>query len=387
MDTLERLHKQRTEMILSQPFHGALAMRLDLVEDPTCKTLWVDGISLGFNPAYIETLDNLQVRGVIAHEVTHVANGHCWRMGSRDVGRWNDAADYVVNPLVVEAGFSLPAGVILDKRYEGYSVEEVYCMLPEPADEPQNNGAEPKASDSGSGQAPARASEAGFGEVRPYPGESTSSAEAMWKVAVVQAAKAAQLYGPLSPAVEGLVRQAVTPRVDWRAILRRFAQHACKSDYNWALANRRYLHLGLYLPALNEKRVGDAVFVRDSSGSVFDEIQAQFDAEILSIHESLRPARLIIMDCDSKVRQVQIFERGDEVVLKPVIGGGGTAFGDPFVQLRSMEVDPAFVVYLTDLDGRFPSSAPCYPVLWASVKAERRLKARPPFGEIVEVLP
>ena len=35
-----RISKQRTALVLDQPFFGALALRLKVVEDPSCKTFW-----------------------------------------------------------------------------------------------------------------------------------------------------------------------------------------------------------------------------------------------------------------------------------------------------------------------------------------------------------
>ncbi|MFM0197247.1 hypothetical protein PQQ65_29495, partial [Paraburkholderia strydomiana] len=85
-----RISKQRTALVLDQPFFGALALRLKVVEDPSCKTFWTDSVSIGYNPSYLSQLNDLQTRGVLAHEVLHVAGGHCWRQGDRDPDLWND---------------------------------------------------------------------------------------------------------------------------------------------------------------------------------------------------------------------------------------------------------------------------------------------------------
>ena len=209
--------------------------------------------------------------------------------------------------------------------------------------------------------------------------------EAEWKVAVLQAAKAAQAAGRLGGGLQAAIEQAVASVVDWRALLHRFAQEAAPTDYTWAQPNRRYLHAGLYLPSLNEPAVGDAVFVRDASGSVWDATQAQFAAEIESMFDAVRPRRLVVMDCDTRVTQVQVFERGEPVDLAPLKGGGGTSFVDPFRRILVEGIDPAFLVYLTDMDGAFPKEAPSYPVLWASTTPLERAR-RAPFGEMVEVI-
>ncbi|WP_051672976.1 DUF2201 family putative metallopeptidase [Caballeronia glathei] len=411
-----RIARQRTELVLSQPFFGALALRLRVVEDRTAKTFWVDGETLGYNPQYLDTLSDLELRGVIAHEVLHVANGHCWRQGPRDPDRWNDGCDYAINPIVLSSGMILPKGTLVDARYTGKSAEEIYGLLtqeakkkqpaaqqPQPQSQPrpqpgqpgQQSGSQgqPQSSSSGQrGQSPGQqpgdqpAPKSGsFGEVRPYKGPDQPVKEAEWKVAVTQAAKAAAMRGKLPGDLQAMAGEAVRPVVDWRAVLYRFAQQSSPSDYSFAAPNRRYLHLGFYLPSLHTPAIGDAVFVRDSSGSVLDETQAQFDAEILSVFHSLKPARLIVMDCDTRVTQVQIFERGDSPEIQPVRGGGGTAFVDPFNRVVADGLNPAFLVYLTDMDGRFPSVAPSFPVLWASTTPLTRAR-KAPFGETVEVI-
>ncbi|SDR62879.1 DUF2201 family putative metallopeptidase [Paraburkholderia tuberum] len=421
-----RISRQRTELVLSQPFFGALALRLRMVEDRSAKTCWVDGESFGYNPVYIDSLTDLELRGVLAHEVLHVANGHCWRRGPREDRRWNEACDYAINPIVLSSGFVLPKGMLNAARFNGKSAEEIYGVLtqeakqkqpkpdsqPQPQPDGQSSGPDGKGQgdkpgdkagekpgkqpdgNGGGSQPPSRlggpndpVTEPGSscGEVRQYQGADKPVKEAEWKVAVVQAAKAAQMRGKLPGDLQAMAGDAVRPVVDWRAVLHRFAQQSSPTDYSFATPNRRYLHLGFYLPSLHTPAVGDAVFVRDSSGSVFDETQAQFDAEILSVFHTLKPARLIVMDCDTRVTQVQVFERGDSPEIKPVRGGGGTAFTDPFNRVAADGLNPAFLVYLTDMVGSFPATSPHYPVLWASTTPLTRAR-RAPFGETVEVI-
>ncbi|WP_323122518.1 vWA domain-containing protein [Burkholderia alba] len=401
-----RIAKQRTALVLDHPFIGALALRLKIREDLSCKTFWTDGETLGYNPTYAERLNDLEVRGVLAHEIWHVASGHCWRQGDRDPNGWNEACDYVVNLMVEAAGMQLPSGALIDHRFKGMSAEEVYGVLShekrqaakqpggKQATDPQSGGkADKPAGSAGSpGAQPADSDDdqscepaPSCGEVRQYAGPGKAAKEAEWKVAVLQAAKAAQACGKFGGALQAAVAQVVSAVVDWRSLLHRFAQDAAPTDYTWAQPNRRYLHLGMYLPSLNEPAVGDAVFVRDASGSVWDETQAQFAAEILAVADAVRPRRLIVLDCDVRVTQVQVFERGEPVELAPLKGGGGTSFIDPFRRIKGEDIEPAFLVYLTDMDGTFPSEEPAYPVLWASTTPLKRAR-RAPFGETIEVV-
>jgi len=408
----DRISKQRSQLILSQPFFGALLMRLQLVEDPSCKTFWVDGVSLGYNPAYVATLSDLELRGCLAHEVLHPANGHCWRRGVRNPARWNEACDYAINPLVLNAGLQLPAGALIDGRFLGRSAEEIYAVLrqeaseqlqpqpkAQPHSEPQQDGnaqgdsglpPEPNGeggdADGKAGDDPSQAyPEFSPGEVRQQPQADQQTLANEWKVATMQAAKAAQMRGKLPGTLSAMVESATRASVDWRAVLHRFACEQTRSDYSWAMPNRRYTHMGLYLPALHDQSVGDAVFVRDTSGSVFDETQRQFAAEIEAVFASLQPRRLFVLDCDTRIAQVQCFERGEAVELGAIRGGGGTSFVAPFGWLEEQGVAPAFLVYLTDMYGKFPSAPPAYPTLWASITPLHRISP-PPFGEAVEVI-
>jgi predicted metal-dependent peptidase len=306
----------------------------------------------------------------------------------------------------------------MDARFRGKSAEEIYGILAQEtrqkqkqqqhgkgqkeAGKPDGQSGQQPGDPSGGSSPPQSANGANIpsanpdpnaspeaahscGEVRQYIGDDHAKQEAEWKVAVHQAAKAAQMRGGMPGGLQGMIAQAVEPAVDWRPILHRFAQHSSPTDYSFAMPNRRYLHMRLYLPSLREPAAGDAVFVRDASGSVWDETQAQFAAEILAVNDAVRPRRLIVMDCDTRVTQVQSFERGEAVELSPALGGGGTSFVDPFRRLADDGLHPAFLVYLTDMDGSFPDEEPSYPVLWASTTPLKRAK-QAPFGEMVEVI-
>ena len=79
---IERITKQRTQLILSQPFFGTLALRLRTVERQDIQTMAVDGKSLFYNPAFVDTLRDEELRGVIAHEVMHCVHHHMTRRGA-----------------------------------------------------------------------------------------------------------------------------------------------------------------------------------------------------------------------------------------------------------------------------------------------------------------
>jgi predicted metal-dependent peptidase len=51
---------------------------------------------------------------------------HHTRRNGRDPKQWNQATDFVINPMVLKAGLKLPTWVLLDPQYDGLSAEQVY---------------------------------------------------------------------------------------------------------------------------------------------------------------------------------------------------------------------------------------------------------------------
>lgn len=92
------------------------------------KTMATDGVSLLWNPEFVETLNAATLAGTLAHEVMHPAlRHHLWRSG-RDPKRWNIACDYAINPLLVDAGLSLPESVPLENQFREMSADQIYTF-------------------------------------------------------------------------------------------------------------------------------------------------------------------------------------------------------------------------------------------------------------------
>jgi len=72
---------------------------------------------------------------------------------------------------------------------------------------------------------------------------------------------------------------------------------------------------------------------------------------------------------------------GDTISLDAP-GGGGTDFRPVFDHCAELFQQPRCLVYLTDLEGRFPDEAPAYPVLWVVYGGQTEA----PFGEVVSIL-
>lgn len=130
LTALERIKHCRSQLLLTQPFYGVLALSLIIVEAPhITDTMAVDGTHLFYNPAYVLSLPERELIGVIAHEVSHCSYGHHWRIGARELERANIAADYAINRDLKAAGFTLPQDTYFDARFHGMGFEEIYAIL------------------------------------------------------------------------------------------------------------------------------------------------------------------------------------------------------------------------------------------------------------------
>lgn len=364
-DIRNRLAKARTALVLDHPFFGALSLRMEFVDSPAKaqSTMATDGRALYYAPDFIAGLDDAALVGLLAHEVMHCAMLHHTRRGNREHRKWNVACDFAINDALQAAGFTLPVGALLDPAYKGQSAEQIYGSLPDSNDDEQGGD--------------------GNGNGAPAPGGVLDAPEPAdegdWQVAVTQAVKAAQMMGNVPADIARLAKDAVTPRVDWKAVLRRFVQQCAASDYSWSLPNRRYVAAGLYLPALRSESMPPIVVAVDTSGSIDDAVIGAFAAELRSIVDECSPEATHVVYCDAAVQRVDTFARGDELTIDAV-GGGGTDFRPVFDHVEREQLAPACVVYLTDGEGTYPDTAPDCPVLWAMTSTTVA-----PFGENVRL--
>ena len=76
---------------------------------------------------------------------------------------------------------------------------------------------------------------------------------------------------------------------------------------------------------------------------------------------------------------VDVFDRGQALSFEAV-GGGGTDFRPVFDYIKNNSINPACMLYLTDMYGSFPQEAPQYPVLWCATS-----DIRGPFGDTLRI--
>lgn len=373
-----KLADARTRLVRAWPFFARFALEPEYSEDTRTETMATDGLSIFWNRQFVDSVTMDELTGVVAHEGGHIAFGHHLRRGERDPKLWNMATDYVINLLLLESGFKLPDGGLVDQRFANLSAEQVYKLLQQEQrqQQPQAGGGQQGAQ---SARASRRATPAG--EVWDMPGDAATVAgeKARQPGKLAQAVRMAKQRGTVPAGLAQMVAQDRASRVDWREKLADWCQQLAVADYSWQRPQRRYLVDDLVAPAARSRVMGPLCVGIDVSGSVLDDLP-RFTGELRALHADLRPEALIVLWHDSAVAKVDVFGPDDELDLKPV-GGGGTDFRPVFARIAAEGWNPVGVVMLTDLCGPMGAD-PGLPVLWVSTRPGMAAA----FGEVVDLL-
>lgn len=392
-----KLDRARWWALTEQPFYGQLAMGLfDQIDDrPTACT---NGKTIRWGREFLAGLSDEQTRFILLHETLHCAHGHLWRLPHDKIG--NQAADYCINDtLAAVPGIEMPAeGLTMPTHFRGMAEEEIYAALTSQQQddgEPSDQQGDEIGSACGDFTVPEEG-ELGDGDtgdsspVNGEPGEdgdgaggAPDSLRDQWDRRVIQAAQSAQALGQGSlPSDMARVLERVRSQpIDWRQEMADFVRDAASSRNDWSRAARRHAWQRVIYPRRKADDLGLIVFARDTSGSISPVLCAEFSA-LISQCLAETHCRGLVLDCDATIQDEIELSPGDECPLTAK-GGGGTDFRPVFertAELADQGERIAGIVYLTDLDGDFPSETPDAATLWLSTS-----KKAAPFGRTVEI--
>ena len=393
----KRLVRAKVQLLMGNPFFGTLSYHLKTKEisgDPVMSafvpTAGVDGHTLFYNKEWLGKHTDEEIKTIVAHEVLHCALSHLDRRGHRNKMKFNAAADFAVNDLLHDAGFTLPEGCLRDERYHNMNAEKIYELLPEQKypvfdvmiEIGQGGGDEDKENEGKGGAGEDEEKEgkdAGAIKVKITIPTADPEEVKKWRLHVAEAATVARMQGKLPAGIEELLKDILQPKINWREVLRQFLVSNFKNDFSWLPPSKKHIHNGLVLPSLKTEGIGTVVVGVDTSGSISNENLQQFFGEIQSILNTYE-MDLHVVQCDAAVQKHDTYRRGDELGAVEIKGRGGTSFVPVFDMVSEENINPVCLIYLTDLWGDFPEEAPNYPVLWAATTQEEV-----PFGEVIRI--
>ena len=362
----------------SNEFFGALMLFSEFKKSDQVPTAATDGKRVFINEKFFGSLNSSQQNGLLLHEVLHMALLHVPRMGSRILKKWNVAADYVVNDLILRnTSFQLPEGAIrsYNQEYWDKSVEFIYDSLKE---EDYKNFSQYDLLEIAEDGKNGKDDDQGI--------QIDEDCENYWKDKI-NLLKNSSLYsdsktqGFFPGGIEKEIEAVVEPEVDWRSALWRFMS---KTPSDFDELDRRFIYRKLYLEGLMTESVIADVCI-DTSGSISSEQLDQFMGELKGILSSYPNVKVNLYYCDTEL--FGPYELGSSSKIPAAKGFGGTSFIPFFDAIEEHDVGfnevNRVAVYLTDGYGDFPKQC-SIPTLWLATHDGLENKGFP-FGQVIRI--
>lgn len=202
------------------------------------------------------------------------------------------------------------------------------------------------------------------------------------QTAIAAAANAARIMGKLPAGLARVMERILAPRVGWREHLRALIMRKAGSGgYDWTKADEELMIRDIFAPRRSGHGVDTIVCAIDTSGSVTQADYDMFYSEAAGIIDDIRPRHLHVIWCDMQVNNIEEIDNAQDLLSVKVKAGGGTSFVPVFDEIRSKGIKPDALIYLTDGQGTFPTTAPDYHVIWGSIYQPSKY----PFGDVVDV--
>jgi len=373
------LNKHTFKLLQSEPFFAGLSRRIHKVESRAIPTagVMIDKETAQFvmlyNPDFFEGLDESQRLGVLMHEFYHLIFEHVTgRLPPEGMSKmWNVATDLAINSFLVgklPEGGCIPGEAPfqdypLEKSAEWYFSElqnDEQFQQPEDGEgdgggDGDGEGSDGEGSPSGSGLPDSFDDHSGWGEVDQ---ETKAMAEERLKDAIRKATEEVNSggrgWGTVSQGMRKKIQDMVTPKVNWRSVLRYFVKTSQRANKRSTVRriNKRfpYIHAGKKV-----NRTAKIAISIDQSGSVSDEMLAVFFSELNGL---AKYAEFTVVPFDTQVAEseVYIWKKGKRRTFERV-SCGGTCFNAPTRWVNERQFDGH--VILTDMEAPKPSPSKC----------------------------
>lgn len=359
-DALQTAFNKAKIDLLSRPdsvFFTTVFFSLKHKWDTAIPTACTNGKEIRFNPDSYMALTPGQRVSRMLHETLHVALLHFARLMDRNPEKWNVAADYYINNLLISRGFERIETWLVDPQYDGLSTEEIYDKLPD-------NPPMPK----------------GEVDLEPADGDPVQIQQDVQDI-IVRAALQSKMQGDTPGSIPGEIQifldKLLNPKLPWQRILQKYMRSMAKNDYSFRRPNRRFFPKH-YLPSLYSESLMDIAIAVDTSGSVTDNEFLHFISEINSILRMQKPSKLTLLQFDTGLKAINEIRSTEELSKVVFTGRGGTRI-EPVLEWADINKPQLLLVFS---DGHFRFYNPDFKAntVWLIHDNER---FDPPFGKTI----
>lgn len=395
------LDEHIVNLLRDEPFFAALSRRMEKVSTKSVPTAGVKfnedrcRFEMYYNPEFMNELHEANptfVKGVLLHEFYHIVLLHVTSRipGERMTKKWNVATDLAINSELsnFENDFESPSGYVvqssmlpMDKalipsvgpfaKYPPHlSAEEYMEMLPEHEDKNDSENGESDDSESGDSGGQSDGNGNGFDDHSDW-GDSDGTdekrkiAEERLKEAVKEAYVEAQSkgFGSVSQSMRKSIKEAITPKVNWRSVLRSFVKASQRANKTSTIKrlNRRYAYIHPGRKAQRQAKIAVSI---DQSGSVSDSMLAAFYSELEKLAQ-LAEFTIVPFDTEVSKENIHVWKKGERHEKERYMYGG-TCFNAPTRWVNENSFDGHIV--LTDMEAPKPVPSKCQR-MWMTTKA------------------
>ena len=381
------LNMHTARLLMREPFFAALSRRIDKRMTRAIPTAGVKvdkdtgKFVMYYNPDFFAKLPDVQKLGVLKHEFYHLIFEHVTgRLPTDGMSKeWNIATDLAINSHLLN---ELPEMCCLPGQGPfadlpvGKSAEWYYANLPENPGEGEEGEGEGQGGGEGQGE--------GDGDGQGQPGQggydsfddhsgwgevdqaTKDLAKERLKDAMKKAADEASRsnsWGTVSSEVRKEIMERLTPRVDWKKVLRYFVKTTQRSSRNSTVKrlNRRYPRIHAGKKIQRQARIAISI---DQSGSVSDAMLAAFFTELNTL-AALAEFTVVPFDTEVAEDKVYVWKKGQTQAWERVMCGG-TCFDAPTRYVNEQGFDGHIV--LTDMMAPKPIKSDCQR-MWMTTKA------------------
>jgi len=390
MKAKDKIVKAKVKLQKQNPFFAYLVMNLNFKEDKDIESIGVDFKGNCFyNPKFIESLTDNVLKGVLAHEVLHLALEHLLREGNRERRLFNVATDLVINNILVRSNFELPqlqGGLVpygnefqfkdgnvirdLDKKV----AEEVYNEI-------KSNK---KLSKELNGDGDRGRFDKHIYAEKGDKGKEFKESKEKWNRAFSEASVYAKQKGNLPQGMDRLLDEVLNEKVNWKFVLYKYLTRTLPYDYTYSRPSKRSFGSGFYMPSILRENLEVVVSV-DTSGSISQEELSEFLAEIIGIARTFNNIKITIIVCDNTIKDIYEVGNGDIEKIKnlKIVGGGGTSHIPIYDYIEEYLPNTKFVVNFTDGYTSFPDYEKVKSI-WVITKDGCK-EEDIPFGEVISL--
>lgn len=392
----DNIIRARVSLQQSHPFFSYLALHLNPIETTEVPSMGVDARgNMYYNADWVLKLSLEEVKGVVCHEVMHVAFEHLKWLQGKDAQLSNIAQDLVINDALVTNSVQLPKEGLCPNNHEfnlgGVEVkdinkkcwEQIYAELERHCKKQKVKGGgfdEHKRPENGDEPSPGGGGK--DGQLDSEKGVATGGEKPDWKQVINEAYSYAKLQGKAPAGLDRYIEELTYPKLNWKAMLQKFIIRELPHDFCYTRPSKRSVAMGVFMPSIVRENLEIAIGV-DTSGSMSPKDLQECVSEVIGIIKAYDCVKLTVIACDAEVNNVDDVQDESDLINFKFGGGGGTSFIPVFNWLEENKPNLKLLIFFTDGYGDFPDE-PKTKTLWVISPGGLELD-KIPFGESVKM--